>query len=58
LHSDYHTNTDSAEKINYEKMARIGQFSYEIGARVANLDHAPQRDNQGARAVKGSGGRL
>jgi hypothetical protein len=58
LHSDYHTNTDSAEKINYEKMARIGQFSYEIGARVANLDHAPQRDNQGARVVKGSGGKL
>ena len=58
LHSDYHTNTDSAEKINYEKMARIGQFGYEIGARVANLDHPPQRDNQGARAVKGSGGKL
>jgi Peptidase family M28 len=58
LHSDYHTNTDSAEKINYEKMARIGQFAYEIGARVANLDHPPQRDNQGARAVKGSSGKL
>jgi Peptidase family M28 len=58
LHSDYHTNTDSAEKINYEKMARIGQFSYEIGVRVANLDHPPQRDNQGARAVKGSSGKL
>src|SRR5262249_34423566 len=58
LHPDYHANTDSAEKINYEKMARIGQFSYEIGARVANLDHLPERDNRGARAVKGSSGRL
>jgi Peptidase family M28 len=58
LHSDYHTNTDSAEKINYEKMARIGQFGYEIGARVASLDRSPQRDNQGARAVKGSSGKL
>ena len=58
LHPDYHSNTDGADKINYEKMARIGQFSYEIAARVANLDHAPARDNQGARAVKGSSGKL
>ena len=41
LHPDYHSNTDGAEKINYEKMARIGQFGYEIAARVANLEHAP-----------------
>ena len=42
LHPDYHHNTDSAEKINYEKMARIGQYAYEIGMRTANLDHSPQ----------------
>jgi hypothetical protein len=58
LHKDYHANTDSAEKINYEKMARIAQFAYELGARVANLERAPARDNRGPRAGKGSAGRL
>lgn len=58
LHPDYHANTDSAEKINYDKMVRIGQLAYELGARVANLDHAPSRDHLGARAGKGSSGKL
>ncbi|MFY9558100.1 MAG: M28 family peptidase, partial [Blastocatellia bacterium] len=58
LHPDYHTNTDSVEKINFEKMARIGQYAYEIGARTANLDHAPARDNRGPRVGKGSAGKL
>jgi hypothetical protein len=58
LHVDYHANTDSAEKILYPKMAAIGQFVYEIGFRVANLDHAPVRDNKGPRAGKGSSGKL
>ena len=58
LHQDYHANTDSVEKINFEKMARIGQYGYEIGARTANLDHAPARDNHGPRVGKGSEGKL
>ncbi len=58
LHGDYHVNTDSPEKINYEKMARIGQLVYEAGRRVANLDHAPKRDNKGPRMGKGSTGKL
>jgi hypothetical protein len=58
MHPDYHANTDSAEKINYEKMARIAQYAYEIGARTANLDHAPARDNRGPRVGKGVGGKL
>ncbi|HLF83482.1 MAG TPA: M28 family peptidase [Blastocatellia bacterium] len=58
LHPDYHANTDSAEKINYEKMSRIGQYAYEIGMRTANLDHAPARDNRGPRVGKGSAGKL
>jgi hypothetical protein len=58
LHPDYHANTDSAEKINYEKMARIGQLAYEVGARVANLEHALVRDNRGPRVGRGSGGKL
>jgi hypothetical protein len=58
LHPDYHANTDSAEKINYEKMGRIGQLAYLLGQRVANLDHSPARDNRGARAGKGTAGKL
>jgi hypothetical protein len=58
LHPDYHVNTDSVEKINFEKMARIGQLVYEAGRRVANLDHAPVRDNRGPRVGKGNGGKI
>ena len=58
LHPDYHANTDSVEKINFEKMTRIGQYAYEIGMRTANLDHAPARDNRGPRVGKGSTGKL
>ncbi|MEK6302013.1 MAG: M28 family peptidase [Acidobacteriota bacterium] len=58
LHPDYHANTDSAEKINYEKLARIGQYAYEIGVRTANLDHPPARDNRGPRVGKGSVGKI
>jgi hypothetical protein len=58
LHPDYHVNTDSVEKINFEKMARIQQLVYETGRRVANLGHAPERDNRGPRVGKGSGGKI
>jgi len=58
LHGDYHVNTDSIEKINFEKMARIGQLVYETGRRVATLDHAPARDNKGPRVGKGSDGKI
>jgi Zn-dependent M28 family amino/carboxypeptidase len=58
MHPDYHANTDSSEKINYEKMARIAQHGYEIGARTANLSHAPARDNRGPRVGKTVSGKL
>jgi hypothetical protein len=58
MHSDYHFNTDSAEKIDYDKMARVGQLVYEVGVRVANMDHPPVRDNRGPRVGKGSSGKL
>jgi hypothetical protein len=52
LHPDYHANTDEVAKIEFEKMTRITQLVYETGARVANLGHAPSRDNQGARTER------
>jgi hypothetical protein len=50
LHPDYHANTDEVSKIEFDKMTRIAQMIYETGARLANLDHAPVRDNKGPRA--------
>jgi hypothetical protein len=50
LHPDYHANTDEVSKIEFDKMARVTQLVYETGLRVANLDHAPARDNKGPRA--------
>ncbi len=58
LHPDYHANTDSSEKIEYQKMAHISQYAYEIGKLVANSDKAPTRDNKGPRFGKGSSGKL
>jgi hypothetical protein len=50
LHPDYHANTDEVSKIEFPKLARIAQLVYQTGMRVANLDHAPVRDNKGPRA--------
>ena len=50
LHADYHANTDEVSKIEFDKLTRITQMVYETGVRLANLDHAPVRDNKGARA--------
>jgi hypothetical protein len=54
LHSDYHANTDEVSKIQFAKMTRVVHLVYETGLRLANLDHAPVRDNLGPRAGKGS----
>ena len=58
LHPDYHQVTDSVEKIHFEKMAHITQLVYEIGLRLANLDHAPVRDFKGPRMGRGSSGKI
>jgi hypothetical protein len=58
LHDDYHKQTDSVDRIEFEKMARISRLMYETGRRVANLDHAPIRDNKGPRVGKDVGGKL
>jgi peptidase M28-like protein len=39
LHGDYHQVTDEPQYIDYPHMARVGQLVYDIGLRVANLDH-------------------
>ena len=56
LHRDYHYVTDEVDKIEFAKMARIAALVYGTAARVANLDHQPQRDNLGPRVGKGQSG--
>jgi hypothetical protein len=50
LHPDYHANTDEVSKIDFDKLTRITELVYQTGVRLANLDHAPGRDNQGPRS--------
>ncbi|HLZ46840.1 MAG TPA: M28 family peptidase [Gemmatimonadales bacterium] len=38
-HRDYHQVTDEPEYIDYEKLAHVSQFVYDIATAVANLDH-------------------
>jgi hypothetical protein len=58
LHPDYHQVTDSVDKIDFQKMARIGQLVYETGNRLANLDHPPARDFKGPRMGRGASGKI
>jgi Zn-dependent M28 family amino/carboxypeptidase len=51
LHRDYHAVSDEIDKIDFDKLVRIGELVYETGWRVANLDHLPLRDNLGPRAT-------
>jgi peptidase M28-like protein len=38
-HRDYHQVTDEPEYIDYDKLAHVAQFVYDIATAVANLDH-------------------
>ena len=58
LHKDYHFVTDEVSKIEFPKLARVTQLVYATAQKVANLDHAPARDNKGPRAGKGFSGKL
>jgi hypothetical protein len=58
LHPDYHRVSDEVDKINFDKMAHIGQLVYETGRRVGDLDHAPVRDFRGPRVGKGGQGKI
>ncbi|MGD1044498.1 MAG: M28 family peptidase [Bacteroidota bacterium] len=39
VHRDYHKPTDTVDKILFERMAKIGRLIYDLGWRLANLDH-------------------
>ncbi len=58
LHPDYHRPSDEVGKIVFDKVQRVAQLAYETGRRVANLDHAPVRDNKGPRVGKTVKGKI
>ena len=58
MHPDYHRVTDSVDRIDFAKMARVAALICETVRRIADLDHAPVRDNLGPRTGKGRTGRI
>jgi hypothetical protein len=38
-HADYHQVTDEPQYIDYDRMARVGQYVASLATKVANLDH-------------------
>jgi hypothetical protein len=58
LHKDYHYLTDEIDRIEFDKMRHVTELVYVTGQRLANMDHAPARDNKGPRAGKGSAGKI
>ena len=57
-HPDYHRVTDSVDKIEFPKLARVAHLVYETTTRLANLDHLPVRDNKGVRIGRGRTGKI
>ena len=42
LHADYHRVTDNASRIDYTKLAHVGQLLLLTGEALANLDARPR----------------
>lgn len=57
-HPDYHANSDSVEKILFDKQAHVAQLVYQTGFAIANSERTLIRDNKGPRAGRGFTGRL
>lgn len=44
VHADYHQTSDTVDKIDFEKMAKVARLVFATGWKVANLDHRLTRD--------------
>lgn len=51
MHADYHRPSDSAEKIDFEKLARISRLMFYVGLEIANADRRPQWDAESYRRL-------
>jgi Zn-dependent M28 family amino/carboxypeptidase len=52
VHVDYHKPTDTIDKIDFEKMTRVGRLALETGWRIANLDHQLKKGATATAAAK------
>jgi Zn-dependent M28 family amino/carboxypeptidase len=58
LHQDYHQPSDEADRIEYDKTARVGRLIYYLGLRIADADRAPTwKPDAYRRVVEGGGSR-
>lgn len=46
VHEDYHRPSDTVDKIDFEKLSRVGQLIYTSTINVANYEGRPEVDNQ------------
>ncbi len=52
-HADYHRPSDEADRIDYEKMSRVGRLLFYLGLEVANADARPIWDPEAYERVVG-----
>jgi hypothetical protein len=57
LHEDYHLPSDTAERIDADKIARIARLSYHLGWAIASAPERPQWTAEGLRDVRQMTGR-
>ncbi len=51
VHADYHQASDSPDKINAEKMARLGRLLFYLGGEIGNAAQRPRWDPDSHKAV-------
>jgi hypothetical protein len=56
LHGDYHKPSDSADRIDADKVARVARLLFHIGYQIANDPDRPTWTDRGRREVLGVGG--
>ena len=58
LHPDYHYLTDEVDASTSRRWRTSRSWCTRPATKVANLDHAPVRDNKGPRVGKGTAGKI
>ncbi|MGE3173584.1 MAG: M20/M25/M40 family metallo-hydrolase [Planctomycetota bacterium] len=57
LHRDYHQESDTPDKIHYEKLLRVATYVYDIGFSLAQAEDRPHVDPELWREYRGKGRR-
>ena len=57
FHPQYHRTSDTIDRIDFPKLARVARLVYSIAWKVADLDHRPKLDRTYKEVMKAQGGR-